>query len=273
MLPTVYNRKPSKKRISSTSSKSDGKSNRHSHSPTKTKEIHFSKNKSSPKAKKSLSLYDIVLKKQQSFTKLKRTNTILNITPTSSDKLEKLFQKNQQNNQRQLFNNNNNNNNNNKSIKANSAVSNFERQRKCIYENEINLKAIINKSLNDPLLHYNKTLEQSFAKLNNINTSLQFFHSFPADMRTLENCKILINTPGNYSDSENVSNVCSMLLVKCENYGQVFLIDHNKTKKIKNLKLNIEEKKNWEIQISKKFLYQIPTGQHYCLKWRVISRQ
>ena len=270
MLPTVYNRKPSKKRISSPSSKSDGKSNRHSHSPTKTKDAHPSKNKLSPKAKKSLSLYDIVLKKQQSFPKLKRTSTNLNITPTSSDKLEKLLQKNQQNNQLQLL---NNNNNNKKSIKSNTVVTCLERQRKCIYENEINLKTILNKPLNDPLLHYNKTLEQSFAKLNNINTSLQFFHSFPADMQTLENCKVLINTPGNYSDSENVSNICSMLLVKCENYGQIFLIDHNKTKKIKNLKLNIEEKKNWEIQISKKFLYQIPTGQHYCLKWRVISRQ
>ena len=270
MLPTVYNRKPSKKRISSPSSKNDGKSNRHSHSPTKTKEVHSTKNKSSPKAKKSLSLYDIVFKKQQSFTKLKRTNTNLNINPTSSDKLEKLLQKNQQNNQLQLL---NNNNNNKKSIKSNTVVTCLERQRKCIYENEINLKTILNKPLNDPLLHYNKTLEQSFAKLNNINTSLQFFHSFPADMQTLENCKVLINTPGNYSDSENVSNICSMLLVKCENYGQIFLIDHNKTKKIKNLKLNIEEKKNWEIQISKKFLYQIPTGQHYCLKWRVISRQ
>ncbi|XBW38641.1 hypothetical protein QEN19_004229 [Hanseniaspora menglaensis] len=217
-------------------------------------------NENNAKFVKTMSLHDIASKKQSSFYKTIQRNEIELLTSKLSSEKEKKKNKNQRT----------------KNFKwptiqttgLKNFISDFNSKDDFIYENVIDFKPLINTITEDPLDICNETLKPVFSSIKNINTSLQFFSSFNSDMIKLKGCTILINTFNNSGACfRNTSNI---ILVSSENYGQIFLIDHSETKKLKNLENNLKAK-IWFIHISKKFLFSISSGHKYCLKWRLHS--
>lgn len=256
MIPSIYKKKSSKNKLSAsvqeterkTLSKSLRKTVRHSKQPLKSpKRIEI--------ARKSLSLHDFVVQKRLSLIELKKTSSFSCIP--SSDNMDKLLQRQKS---FQHF-----------SKRSRSPLTDpkISLEYKHIYENEIFLDPFLSKVKDNTLLLCNKTLCQSISHLNKVKTSLQFFNTLSPDMMTLKNCKVIINTCESAENDITISG--NLLLVKSENYGRLFLIDHNKTRNLKNLSLRLE-KQSWQIQVAKKYLYQTATNEYYCLKWRVISK-
>lgn len=256
MIPSVYIKKSSKNQIAAsvpdTERKSLGKSLRKI-------ARHSKQSLRSPKrteiARKSLSLHDFVVQKRLSLIELKKTKTFA--CPPSSDSIDKLLQRQQS---FQHF-----------SKGSISPLTNptINSEYRNIYENIIVLDPLLQKVNDNPLLRGNKTMCQTISHFNNVKTSLQFFNTLSADILTLQKCKVIMNTFESARNEINTNG--NLLLVKSENYERLFLIDHNKRSNLKNLCLRLC-KQNWQIQVSKKYLYQISENEYYCLKWRVISK-